>query len=81
MPRIRKAHEEFVPVRHLQKEEMVRHDTLAPNVFLTVFGDGSKIVSNYNGTPWDWNGRAVGPVSYLLENPDGSVYRHEPFVR
>ena len=79
--RIRKAHEEFVPVRHLQKEEMVRHDTLAPNVFLTVFGDGSKIVSNYNGTPWDWNGRAVGPVSYLLENPDGSVYRPEPFVR
>ena len=81
VPRIRKAHEEFVPVRHLQKEEMVRHDTLAPNVFLTVFGDGSKIVSNYNGTPWDWNGRAVGPVSYLLENPDGSVYRPEPFVR
>ena len=81
VPRIRKAHEEFVPVRHLQKEEMVRHDTLAPKVFLTVFGDGSKIVSNYNGTPWDWNGRAVGPVSYLLENPDGSVYRPEPFVR
>ena len=81
VPRIKKAHDEFVPVRHLQKEEMVRHETLAPNVFLTVFGDGSKIVSNYNALSWSWKGRAVGPVSYLLENPDGSIYRPAPFVK
>ena len=78
--RIKKAWDEFVPVRHLQKEQMTRHDTLAPGVFRTTFGDGSKIVSNYNAAPYDWKGQAVGPVSYLLENPDGSVYRPRPFV-
>ena len=80
VPRIKKAWDEFVPVRHLQKEQMTRHDTLAPGVFRTTFGDGSKIVSNYNAAPYDWKGQAVGPVSYLLENPDGSVYRPRPFV-
>ena len=80
VPRIRKAWDEFVPVRHLQKEQMTRHDTLAPGVFCTTFGDGSKIVSNYNAAPYDWKGQAVGPVSYLLKNPDGSVYRPRPFV-
>lgn len=80
VPRIKKAWDEFVPVRHLQKEQMTRHDTLAPGVFRTTFGDGSKIVSNYGAAPYDWKGQAVGPVSYLLENPDGSVYRPRPFV-
>ena len=80
VPRIRKAWDEFVPVRHLQKEQMTRHDTLAPGVFRTTFGDGSKIVSNYNAAPYDWKGQAVGSVSYLLKNPDGSVYRPRPFV-
>ena len=80
VPRIKKAWDEFVPVRHLQKEQMTRHDTLAPGVFRTTVGDGSKTVSNYNAAPYDWKGQAVGPVSYLLENPDGSVYRPRPFV-
>ena len=79
VPRIKKAWDEFVPVRHLQKEQMVRHDTLAPQVFLTTFGDGSKIISNYGATPYNWNGTAVGPVSYVLVNPNGSIYRPKPF--
>lgn len=79
VPRIKKAWDEFVPVRHLQKEQMVRHDTLAPQVFLTTFGDGSKIVSNYGTAPYSWNGTAVGPVSYVLVNPNGSIFRPKPF--
>ena len=58
---------------------MVRHDTLAPQVFLTTFGDGSKIVSNYGTAPYSWNGTAVGPVSYVLVNPNGSIFRPKPF--
>ena len=73
--RIKRAWDEFVPVRHLQKELMTRHDALAPDVFLTTFGDGSKIVSNYGVTPYDWEGEAVAPLGYLLRNPDGSIRR------
>lgn len=79
VPRIKKAWDEFVPVRHLQKEQMVRHDTLDENVFLTTFGEGSRIVSNYADTPYTWNGHVVKPVSYILVNPDGSVYQPRPF--
>ncbi len=79
VPRIKKAWDEFVPVRHLQKEDMTRHDTLAPNVFLTTFGEGSKIVSNYNDVPYRWQGHEVKPISYILVNPDGSVYQPKPF--
>lgn len=79
VPRIKKAWDEFVPVRHLQKEDMVRHDTLAKDVFLTTFGDGSKIVSNYTNADYSYNGETVKPISYLLVNPDGSVFRPNPF--
>ena len=75
VPRIKRAWDEFVPVRHLQKELMTRHDALAPDVFLTTFGDGSKIVSNYGVMPYDWEGEAVAPLGYLLRNPDGSIRR------
>jgi len=81
VPRVKKAWEEFVPVRHLQRMEMTRHETLAPGVFLTVFGEGSKIVSNYNEKPYVWQGHAVNPVSYILVRPEGSVYVPEPFVK
>ena len=51
VPRIRKAWDEFVPVRHLQRELMTEHRTLAPGVFLTAYGDGSKTVCNYMRRP------------------------------
>ncbi len=57
------------------KELMTRHDALAADVFLTTFGDGSTIVSNYGATPYDWEGDSVPPLGYLLRNPDGSIRR------
>ncbi|MGN0852296.1 MAG: DUF5696 domain-containing protein [Kiritimatiellia bacterium] len=75
VPRIRRAWDEFVPVRHLQREQMVRHDALADQVFLTSFGDGSKIVSNYGADAYDYHGETVKPLSYLLVNPNGPPFR------
>ncbi len=69
VPRIKRAWDEFKPVRHLQKEMMVRHDTVADNVFITEFGDGSKIVSNYNEKPFVYNGAEIKPVNYILIPP------------
>jgi len=73
VPRVKKAWEEFVPVRHLQRVEMTRHDTVAPDVFLTTFADGSRIVSNYRKTAYDWNGTTVKPMDYVLVRPDPFV--------
>jgi hypothetical protein len=79
VPRIKRAWDEYVPVRHLQKELMTRHETLMDNVYKTSFEDGSRIVCNYNETPVEWSGNMVAPISYILINPDGSVYVPKPF--
>ncbi len=79
VPRIKRAWDEFKPVRHLQKEMMTEHNTIAENVFITKFGDGSQIISNYNKEPFDYKGNVVKPISYILINPDGSVYQPKPF--
>ena len=80
VPRIKKAWEEFAPVRHLQRELMTRHDELAPDVYRTSFEDGSQIVSNYGETPYLWLGQTVRPLGYVLKRPDGSFFQPAPFV-
>ena len=66
VPHIKRAWDEFKPVRHLQKELMVRHDTIAENVFITEFGDGSKIISNYNDKPFIYKGKEVKALGYII---------------
>ena len=78
VPRIKKAWDEFVPVRHLQREQMTEHRTLAPGVFLTAYGDGSKTVCNYTDKPYAHAGKSVCSMSYILVNPDGSVFQPAP---
>ena len=78
VPRIKKAWDEFVPVRHLQREQMTEHRTLAPGVFLTAYGDGSKTVCNYTDKPYVHAGKSVRSMSYILLNPNGSVFQPAP---
>ena len=74
VPRIKRAWDEFVPVRHLQREQMTEHRTLAPGVFLTAYGDGSKTVCNYTASTFTYAGSSVRSMGYILVNPDGSVF-------
>ena len=67
MPRIKKAWDEFVPVRHLQKEQMVSHRELAPQVFETRYGNGERTVCNYGERAYKLDGRMfVPPMGYVL---------------
>jgi hypothetical protein len=79
VPRIKRAWDEFVPVRHLQKELMVDHREVGKNIFLTAYADGSKTICNYNEQSVVWEGKSIAPVSYILINPDGSVYVPKAF--
>lgn len=79
VPRIRKAWEEFVPVRHLQQERMTRHERIDDDVFMTSFEDGSIIVSNYRDAIYSYRENAIKPVSYILINPDGTVFNPMAF--
>ena len=73
VPRIKRAWDEFVPVRHLQRELMTEHRALVPGVFLTAYGDGSKTVCNYTDKVFSYAGSPVRPLGYILKRPDGSV--------
>lgn len=67
VPRIRKAWDEFVPVRHLQRELMTSHREIAPQVFETAYANGERTVCNYNALPYRISdGRTVEPMSYVL---------------
>ena len=71
VPRIRKAWDEFVPTRHLQRELLQSHCEISPNVFETRYADGSRTVCNYRDSPFDYGGETVPPLGYILYSPGG----------
>ena len=42
-------------------------------------GDGSRTICNYNEKAVVWEGKSIAPVSYILINPDGSIFTPKPF--
>ena len=67
VPRIKKAHDEFTPVRHLQRELMVSHREIAPQVFETAYVNGERTICNYAAIAFRLpDGRNVEPMSYVL---------------
>ena len=63
---IKKAYDEFLPLRHLQLEFIEDHKYIAPDVTLTLFGNGEKIVCNYGASDFVYEGKTVKPMSYIL---------------
>ena len=80
VPRIRKAWDEFVPLRHLQREMMESHHEIAQDVFETRYADGSRTVCNYRGEPFALDGEAVPAMGYILMGPDGKVAHRKSFL-
>jgi hypothetical protein len=73
IPSIVKAWREYRPVRHLQKEEMTGHRELAPDVFETAYGDGSRTVVNYRKTPFAEGSLRIPALGYVLVLDGGAV--------
>lgn len=71
VPRIKKAWEEFKPVRHLQKIPMESHREIAPDVFETRYADGSRTVCNYRAEAFAADGAQIPALGYALFGPDG----------
>ncbi len=70
VPRIKKAWDEFVPVRRLQRELMQSHEEIAKDVFLVKYEDGSRVVANYNKTPFKFEGVEIPAIGYKLFEPN-----------
>ena len=80
VPRIRKAWDEFVPVRHLQRELMSSHREIAPGVFETRYADGSRTVCSYREEPFAVGGETIPPMGYVLFGPEGTPQHEETFL-
>lgn len=80
VPRIKKAWNEFTPVRHLQRELMESHREIAHDVFETRYEDGSRTVCNYRSEPFGLaDGETVPSMGYILFGPDGAPRHSESF--
>ncbi len=73
VPRIKRAWDEFVPVRHLQKELIDDHREIAPGVFMTAYADGSKTVCNYRSEPFKWRGEKIRLFSPESKRGEGRL--------
>jgi hypothetical protein len=61
---IRKGCDHLAEYGHLQYEFMEDHCELAPQVFRTVWSDGTELICNYTDKPYAYKGVNVEPEGY-----------------
>ena len=66
MPGIKKAYDQFLSLRHLQLEEMVRHDELSDGFVRVKYGNGDVIYVNHADKPQTADGVTVPPMDFKL---------------
>ena len=63
---LKRAWDEFSELKHLQLEFMDSHEEIAKDVFVTRWANGDEIVSNYTDKDFQYKGKTVKPMKYLL---------------
>ncbi len=58
-PDVKQAYDEYQKIKHLQLEFMDYHAEIAPDVFVTRYSDGTRIVTNYTNKDFDYKGRGI----------------------
>ncbi|MFA6565056.1 MAG: DUF5696 domain-containing protein [Verrucomicrobiia bacterium] len=76
LPLIKKAYDEYQPVKYLQYEFMDDHCELAKDVYITVYSDGSEIVSNYSESDFSYKGETMKPKDFKLFKPSAKAVKN-----
>lgn len=63
---IRRGYDEFESMKELQYEFFEDHSELAPGVFRSLFSNGTQIVCNYSEKPFEYDGKMVEPMNYVV---------------
>ena len=66
---IKREYDRYRTMSRLQMEFMEEHKTLAEDVKLTRYSDGTVIVCNYSDQPYEYEGHIVGAMDYVLMEP------------
>lgn len=69
IPAIRRAYDDFQPLRHLQAELMEDHRELPSGLTVTVFANGEEVVCNYSDGVREYRGRSIQPLTYAILGP------------
>ena len=64
--KIKEGYDAFNAISHLQTEFMERHETVDKDVYRTLFSNGSEIISNYRKDVFSYEGTAIQPMRYIL---------------
>ena len=67
--KVREGCDLWRPFARLQYEFLDNHERLADGVFLTTWGDGTRLVTNYGSEPFAFEGRTVGAMDFALVEP------------
>ncbi len=70
LQKVKELYDEYQKVVYLQMEYMQDHKTLAPDVYLTVYDDGSEVITNYSQTEFNYKNKIVKARDYLLIKPN-----------
>lgn len=67
---VKKGYDEFQRLAALQLETMDEHAQIDDDVFKTVFSNGTAIISNYRADEYEYFGRKIAPLSYIVVEND-----------
>ncbi len=63
---LKEAYDEYAKRSHLQYEFMNYHGEISPNVFVTRYSNGTRIVTNYTNKPFEYKGENVPAMDYRI---------------
>ncbi|MDD5502386.1 MAG: DUF5696 domain-containing protein, partial [Candidatus Thermoplasmatota archaeon] len=72
MAPVKEIYDMYQPVKYLQYEFMDEHKELAKDVFMTRYGDGSEIITNYSEVEFPYKGENVNAHEYKLFKPNSA---------
>ena len=66
IPAMKRAYDEFQPLKHLQTVLIDSHDEVAPDIFVTSYENGEKVVCNYSAATYNYKGTDIPPLDYRI---------------
>ena len=63
---VRRAYDDYQPLKYLQTQFMDKHEQLAPDVYRVTYSGGDSMIFNYAETDYDYDGHIVPAHDYIL---------------
>lgn len=69
LKKVKAVYDEYQPMSYLQLEFMEDHRELSKDVYLTVYADGSEVVTNYTDKPFEYRDETIAAKDFKLYSP------------